>query len=115
LQSDPADFGHSGGIPRRNCATRVQAARRHPGEVAARWRSQDHGHENGTPIDNAQVMDAAPSLRQAPARAADIGRREARYATQPAHAEVLPDATAPRACRLRVGVPVKWKLDDAPG
>jgi hypothetical protein len=26
-----------------------------------------------------------------------------------------PGATAPRACRLRDGIPVKWPRDDAPG
>jgi hypothetical protein len=38
-------------------------------------------------------------------------------ATWPAdfgHPEVSPDASAPRACRLRVGIPLKWPLADVP-
>ena len=42
--------------------------------------------------------------RRAPERA-DVGRREARYATQ------SPGAPAPRACRLRGGVAAKRPLD----
>ena len=38
-----------------------------------------------------------------------IGRREARYATDLGHPEVLSGATAPRARRLRVGIPVTWR------
>jgi hypothetical protein len=37
---NPADFAHPECIARRTCATRVRAARRHPGAVAARRRSR---------------------------------------------------------------------------
>jgi hypothetical protein len=67
-----------------------------------------------------------PALRparipiRAPAGAGDgprgSGRREARYATQPwAPGSYRPGATAPPACRQRVGVPATGPLADAPG
>ncbi len=43
--------------------------------------------------------------RRAAELAAGIGRREARYATQP-------DAPAPLTCRPRVSIPVEWPLAD---
>ena len=58
-------------------------------------------------------------IRQRPVAATDHGRRrrerEARYATEPAHQEVSPGAPAPRACRLRVAIPLEWPPADVPG
>jgi hypothetical protein len=57
---------------------------------------------------------AATDKARGPARelAGGIGRREARCATEPAHRRYRP---ASRACRLRVGVPAKWRPAEAPG
>ena len=41
--------------------------------------------------------------------------REARYATEPRTRKLSPDAPAPRACRLRVGVALKWLPGDGLG
>ena len=67
---------------------------------------------------------ASPSARRRSRRrttgaGAGTGRRHcaarARYATETRPPEVSSGATAPRACRLRVGIPVKWRLADVPG
>jgi hypothetical protein len=44
-----------------------------------------------------------------------LGRREAHYAAQPEHPDLSPGAPAPRACRLRVGIPAKGPRGDTPG
>ena len=87
------------------------------------------------PADPAQTMAAAPPARRASPSALraspsarrrrgdgprgggerDVGPREARDATQPGQPEVSPGATAPRACKLRVGISVKWPRADVPG
>ena len=104
----------TGRYSRRNRTTGVEAARQPPSEGGARR----------------SFPDAAPSPRRASPSERRRSRRrmtggcrkgrreragEARYATQPAHPEVSPRAPAPRACRLRVGIPAKWMLADVPG
>jgi len=75
------------GIPRLNCATSVQAARRHPGEVAARRRSRItarwcaiHRPAPCTPwMQRASARRASPSARRRSRRRTAGGGREARY------------------------------------
>jgi hypothetical protein len=76
------------------------SSRRHPGGVAARRRCGI----------TACLQNGAPSPIRAPAVAAGpraVGRHAARYATEPGTRQVSPDATAPRACRPRSGIPVR--------
>jgi hypothetical protein len=75
----------AGRIVRRTCATGVQAARRRPGETAARRRPQSRRGEDRTPRTGPaqHIMDAAPSarpripIRAPPGAAPDRGRRGA--------------------------------------
>jgi len=105
--------------------TAVQLRRR-PGEVAARRRCRF----NGTPGSCAALRPARRRrwlLRLLPGayphpRAGGRGDGPGaaggggpRYASPTAHPEVSPGATAPRACRPRVGILVKWPLGDVPG
>jgi hypothetical protein len=53
--------------------------------------------------------------RRAAGRAGGIGLREARYATELGRADLSSSATARRAGRLRVGIPVQWPPADVPG
>jgi hypothetical protein len=121
--------------PTRGCTTGVRAARRHPGEVAARRHSWRYGALGDMvrhpPTIPAQMMDSArpprrasPSARRwSPRRTTGGGRRNAEPAQAARSALCHPTgppgshrpAPAPRACRLRVGVAVRWPPDDAPG
>jgi hypothetical protein len=100
----PPNLGSEEVVARRTRATGVQAARRRPGEVAARRRSWARRLPPARIPLRAPAVAATDHGRRAPGRAAGIGRREARYATQPGHPEVSSGAPAPRACRLRVGI-----------
>src|ERR1035438_870890 len=60
-----------------------------------------------------------PILVRRGARAEDSGRRGAARSRASsadfAHPQVIVGPTAPRACRLRDGIRVKWPLADVPG
>jgi len=94
------------------------SSRRHPGGVAARRRCGITAClQNGAPSAGrhrrkpwTRAPPAPPIPIRAPAVAAGpraVGRHAARYATEPGTRQVSPDATAPRACRPRSGIPVR--------
>ena len=105
----PLRLRPSGIYPRRNCATLgVQAAQRHPAEVAARGRSWITAQWRDLPTGSAQITSrmrepsaprASPSARRRSRRrstagagkwAAGIRLRDARYATRPGQLEYRP-------------------------
>jgi hypothetical protein len=91
------------------CCRADPAARRGARAEDARRRGDVHGR---SALRLARILSARRRSRRRTAGggAAGTGRRDraarAHYATQPAHPEVPYGAPAPRACRLRVGIPV---------
>jgi len=81
-------------------APACKAARRRPGEVAARRRSRFHG----TPGSCAARRTARIPIRTPSIAATDHG------AAQPGRPELWSGAPVRRPCRLRVGIPAKWSL-----
>jgi len=78
----------------------VQGARRHPSEVTARRRSWMLAPSAPrASLIRTPAVAATDSGRRARELAGGVGRREARYATEPGHPEVSPGAPAPRACK----------------
>jgi hypothetical protein len=128
MATRPRRLRPSGSIVRRNGATGVPAARRHPGDVAAP-RFLDTGlrksyttHRAGAPPGAHPHPPAGGRgdgpRAAAPERAAGIGRGKRVMATQPGH----PEAIARRKLRhgpagtwLRVAIPVKWPRAAVPG
>jgi len=129
MQRGPADFGHPKVIVRRNRPTGVQAAHsasRRSGRAATLL-------EPGAPVKRCAIrrphptcnhqygrlppVRSSPSARQRSRRrnaGGERAARKARYATQPGTRKYPPGAPPPRACRLHVGIPVKWRLAALP-
>jgi hypothetical protein len=108
-QPEPADFAHPEATTPRNRATgagtrlRVGVGAEAAGQG---WAPPPAAHPHPP------AGGRGDGRRAAGARSADSGRgmRERVMPSKPAgHPEVSPGAPAPRACRLRVDIPAKWR------
>jgi hypothetical protein len=102
--------------------SRRRAAGRRAPELAAGVKMRQERTARTSPLLPGRIASggyrrADPAVRQG-ARADDAGRRGAARSRAASadvgHPEVIAGATAPRACRLRVGIPVKWPRAGVP-
>jgi hypothetical protein len=102
--------------------SRRRAAGRRAPELAAGVKMRQERTARTSPLLPGRIASggyrrADPAVRQG-ARADDAGRRGAARSRAASadvgHPEVIAGATAPRACRPRVGIPVKWPRAGVP-